>query len=68
MDIVTGVLKAERLIDVSDCENNTHYELVEMWRGVTKVLSGNSPILRIWIAWADEQSNVCLIVKRMFYL
>jgi len=65
VDIVTGVLKAESLLDVSESDVSIHYALVEMWRGVTKVLSGNSPILRIWKAWADEQSNVCFIVKRI---
>eukprot|EP00090_Calanus_glacialis_P009527 TRINITY_DN17912_c0_g1_i1.p1 TRINITY_DN17912_c0_g1~~TRINITY_DN17912_c0_g1_i1.p1 ORF type:complete len:485 (+),score=87.12 TRINITY_DN17912_c0_g1_i1:234-1688(+) len=65
VDIVTGVLIAEHLLDVSESDINIHYALVEMWRGVTKVLSGNSPILRIWKAWADEQSNVCFIVKRI---
>jgi len=64
VDIVTGVLQAANLLDVCESDVNTHYALVEMWRGVTKVLKGNSPILRIWKAWADEQPNVCFIVKR----
>jgi len=64
-DIVIGVLKAANLLEVPESDVNTHYALVEMWRGVTKVLSGNSPILRIWKAWADEQPNVCFIVKRI---
>jgi len=64
VDIVTGVLQAANLLDVCESDVNTHYALVEMWRGVTKVLNGNSPILRIWKAWADEQPNVCFIVKR----
>jgi len=65
VDIVTGVLQAANLLDVCESDVNTHYALVEMWRGVTKVLNGNSPILRIWKAWADEQPNVCFIVKRI---
>jgi len=65
VDIVTGVLMAESLLDVPESEVITHYALVEMWRGVTKVLNGNSPILRIWKAWADEQVNVCFVVKRI---
>jgi len=65
VDIVAGVLQAANLLDVSESEVNKYYALVEMWRGVTKVLNGNSPILRIWKAWADEQPNVCFIVKRI---
>lgn len=42
-----------------------HYALLESWRGVTKLLNGNSPILRIWLAWAAEQPHVTFVVKRI---
>ena len=63
--MVTVILLAEGLLDIPEEDVNNHFALVEMWGGVTKVLSGNSPILRIWRAWADEQPNVCFKVKRI---
>jgi len=65
VEVVTVILLAEGLLDIPEEDVNNHFALVEMWGGVTKVLSGNSPILRIWRAWADEQPNVCFKVKRI---
>ena len=44
---------------------NQHYALLESWRGVTKLLSGNSLILRIWRSWSAEQDHVSFVVKRI---
>ena len=48
-----------------EADVNQHYALLESWRGVTKLLSGNSLILRIWRAWSAEQEHVSFVVKRI---
>lgn len=64
-DILIGVLMSEKLLDCPESEVGNYFALVEMWRSVSKVLSGSSPILRIWIAWAAEQPQVVFVVKRI---
>ena len=57
-----------KCLDILECEEadvNQHYALLESWRGVTKLLSGNSLILRIWRAWSAEQEHVSFVVKRI---
>jgi len=64
-DIVTGVLISTQQKDCPREQVHLHYALVEVWRGVSKVLSPSSSILAIWSAWAEEQPDVSFIVKRI---
>jgi len=45
-------------------EPSQHYALVEVWRGVNRVIQSDTPILSLWRSWAEEQINVCFVVKR----
>jgi len=64
-DIMISLLKTEKLFDCSEETVHHHYALVESWREVSKVLPANSLILKIWIAWGEEQQNVAFTVKRI---
>jgi len=64
-DIIVEVLKSLNILECEEAEVNQHYALLESWRGVTKLLSGNSLILRIWRAWSAEQEHVSFVVKRI---
>ena len=46
-------------------EPTQHYALVEVWRGVNRVIQSDTPILSLWRSWAEEQVNVCFVVKRI---
>ena len=59
------VLRSLNILECEEAEVNQHYALLESWRGVTKLLSGNSLILRIWRAWSAEQEHVSFVVKRI---
>ena len=39
--------------------------LVEQWRGVERPLSNSSKILKLWLAWGEERSQVRFVVKRI---
>lgn len=39
--------------------------LVEQWRGVERPLSNSSRILKLWLAWGEERSQVRFVVKRI---
>jgi len=60
-----SLLKTEKLFDGPEETVHHHYALVESWREVSKVLPANSLILKIWIAWGEEQQNVAFTVKRI---
>lgn len=64
-DIVTGVLLSTGELDCPQDQVHLHFALVEVWRGVSKVLSASASILRIWEAWAHEQASVSFVVKRI---
>jgi len=64
-DIVTGVLISTGELDCPQDQVHLHFALVEVWRGVSKVLSPSASILRIWEAWAQEQASVSFVVKRI---
>jgi len=64
-DILVAVLQSESLLDCDEEVVHHHFALVETWRQVSKVLSPNSLILKIWLAWDEEQSNVMFSVKRI---
>jgi len=64
-DIMISLLKTEKLFDGPEETVHHHYALVESWREVSKVLPANSLILKIWIAWGEEQQNVAFTVKRI---
>jgi len=64
-DIVTGVLLTTGELDCPKDQVHLHFALVEVWRGVSKVLSPSASILRIWQAWAHEQASVSFVVKRI---
>ena len=38
--------------------------LVEKWRKIERPLAGHTKILRVWLAWGEDKSEVRLVVKR----
>ena len=59
------MLKSLDILECEEADVDQHYALLESWRGVTKLLSGNSLILRIWRSWSAEQDHVSFVVKRI---
>lgn len=59
-DILESVLRSK----VGPDADLNHYTLVEHWRGVERPLSRNSKILKLWLAWGDEQNHVKFVVKK----
>jgi len=48
-------------------ENGTRVDsfcLVEKWRKIERPLGGQTKILRVWLAWGEDKSEVRLVVKR----
>ena len=60
-----SLLQSEKLLTCPQQFVHHHFALVETWREVSKVLSANSLILKIWVAWGQEQANVLFSVKRI---
>lgn len=46
-------------------EISKNLALVEQWRGVERPLSNSSKILKLWLAWGEERSQVRFVVKRI---
>ncbi|NWI36443.1 RASFA protein, partial [Picathartes gymnocephalus] len=40
------------------------YCIVEKWRGFERILPNKTKILRLWVAWGDEQENVRFVLVR----
>uniref|UniRef100_UPI0037E819AB ras association domain-containing protein 10 n=1 Tax=Semicossyphus pulcher TaxID=241346 RepID=UPI0037E819AB len=40
------------------------YCIVEKWRGFERILPNKTKILRLWVAWGEEQSNVKFVLVR----
>uniref|UniRef100_A0A8C4VDK3 Ras association domain family member 10 n=1 Tax=Falco tinnunculus TaxID=100819 RepID=A0A8C4VDK3_FALTI len=40
------------------------YCIVEKWRGFERILPNKTKILRLWVAWGDEQDNVRFVLVR----
>ncbi|GAA6233686.1 ras association domain-containing protein 10-like [Lates japonicus] len=40
------------------------YCLVEKWRGFERILPNKTRILRLWVAWGDEQRNVKFVLVK----
>ena len=38
--------------------------LVEKWRKIERPLSQSSKVLRVWLAWGEDKTEVKLVVKR----
>ena len=38
--------------------------LVEKWRKIERPLGNNSKVLRVWLAWGEDKTEVKLVVKR----
>lgn len=38
--------------------------LVEKWRKIERPLGNNSKVLRVWMAWGEDKTEVKLVVKR----
>ena len=51
--------------DSSAREISKGLALVEQWRGVERPLSNSSRILKLWLAWGEERSQVRFVVKRI---
>ena len=51
--------------DLTAKEVSKSLALVEQWRGVERPLSNSSKILKLWLAWGEERSQVRFVVKRI---
>lgn len=40
------------------------YFIVEKWRGFERILPNKTKLLRLWVAWGDEQSNVKFVLVK----
>ena len=38
--------------------------LVEKWRKIERPLGSSSKVLRVWLAWGEDKTEVKLVVKR----
>ncbi|TKS70177.1 Ras association domain-containing protein 10 [Collichthys lucidus] len=47
---------------LSGCSQS--YCVVEKWRGFERILPNKTKILRLWVAWGEEQSNVKFVLVR----
>ena len=52
-------------LEVQAKEYSKALALVEQWRGVERPLSNSSRILKLWLAWGEERSQVRFVVKRI---
>ncbi|TRY73414.1 hypothetical protein TCAL_14659 [Tigriopus californicus] len=59
-DILESVLRSK----IGTEADLNQFTLVEHWRGVERPLSRNSKILKLWLAWGDEQNHVKFVVKK----
>ena len=80
-DVLSALVSAERRSKAGACqaqskrsaredeararEVSRSLALVEQWRGVERPLSNTSRILKLWLAWGEERSQVRFVVKRI---
>ncbi|XP_026176075.1 ras association domain-containing protein 10 [Mastacembelus armatus] len=73
--LVLGLSKRTTCADVVkvllEDQNSMHrlstaksYCIVEKWRGLERVLPNKTRILRLWVAWGEEQSNVKFVLVK----
>ncbi|XP_039984601.1 ras association domain-containing protein 10 [Xiphias gladius] len=73
--LVLGLSKRTTCADVVkvllEDQNSQHglsaaqsYCIVEKWRGFERILPNKTKILRLWVAWADEQRNVKFVLVK----
>ncbi|KAM3625913.1 uncharacterized protein V6R79_019727 [Siganus canaliculatus] len=46
------------------CAGSQSYCLVEKWRGFERILPNTTKILRLWVAWGEEQENVKFVLVK----
>uniref|UniRef100_A0A4W6G230 Ras-associating domain-containing protein n=1 Tax=Lates calcarifer TaxID=8187 RepID=A0A4W6G230_LATCA len=56
------------LLEEQDCPRGLcaarSYCIVEKWRGFERILPNSTRILRLWVAWGDEQRNVKFVLVK----
>ncbi|XP_041843752.1 ras association domain-containing protein 10 [Melanotaenia boesemani] len=73
--LVLGLSKRTTCADVVQVlledQNSQHglsaeqsYCIVEKWRGFERILPNNTKILRLWVAWGEEQRNVKFVLVK----
>uniref|UniRef100_A0A3B5B198 Ras association domain family member 10 n=1 Tax=Stegastes partitus TaxID=144197 RepID=A0A3B5B198_9TELE len=73
--LVLGLSKRTTCADVVkvllEDQNSQHglstaqsYCIVEKWRGFERILPNKTKILRLWVAWGDEQRNVKFVLVK----
>lgn len=69
LDLIEALLMDEGIIKTTNDDNNNNgltqyppktneYVITERWRRVEQALDGRTKILKIWMAWGAEQSEV----------
>ena len=43
----------------------SHFTLVEKWRKIERPLNPLSRVVKVWMAWGEDKSEVKLVVKRV---
>ncbi|XP_053722141.1 ras association domain-containing protein 10 [Synchiropus splendidus] len=56
-DVVRALVQGERSAPQSYC-------IVEKWRGCERILPSRTKILRLWVAWGEEQRSVKFVLVR----
>nr|XP_033467391.1 ras association domain-containing protein 10 [Epinephelus lanceolatus] len=64
-DVVQVLLeeqKSQHGLSTASCPQS--YCIVEKWRGFERILPNKTKILRLWLAWGEEQRNVKFVLVR----
>ena len=61
----SSMRKEAKDLELQAKEYSKALALVEQWRGVERPLSNSSRILKLWLAWGEERSQVRFVVKRI---
>lgn len=59
---VVKVLLEDQNSHTASCSQS--YCIVEKWRGFERILPNKTKMLRLWVAWGEEQSNVKFVLVR----
>lgn len=63
-DVVRVLLRSEGRPQVELDTECAHHVLVERWRKVERPLDSKTRVLKVWKAWAEEQPNVRITLRR----
>ncbi|XP_042346717.1 ras association domain-containing protein 10 [Plectropomus leopardus] len=62
VEVLLGEQKSQHGLSTAACSQS--YCIVEKWRGFERILPNKTKILRLWVAWGEEQSNVKFVLVK----